>query len=1002
MQRSGLLVVLLLISGSLFYPTDVVLGQLDDTSEEDLEDQNLGAYIWAPKNMVKGETYDAVVILKQATNHGNLALISTSDPSVIRVPQSVSILPYSNHGIFSVDALKQGEADLFVSINGELAETRVMVHSASRQPDSLDILVPSNQTKSDKMIGYVISVDSNGSPVPVKEDVQIRLSASSMIDVPQTIQIKKDSHYTSFVANIAGSGKIFASAQGLKLATQEITKLQDDVTVRVAVAPDVAMQNSKAFFYVWLEKDGRPFKPPYVTEAFLSSSDTGIVRFSENRDITHYGDSVLSIPVINGVGKGVLVTDNPGAAIITANVRGFGSAQTNMVVGSVLLDEDFEIISPQDEEEFDKRVRLLSERMPTIAFSWFYPKITDGKAYGVVALYNMNVTKDVTTDVNFTDTSITVTDEINRVVPVPLDGRTITISSMSGLEYPDVLVLSESNEIAKTRGSGFNHAIEFEVDSLNEGNYTISVSGPGLDRFQSNLDVVSAYSESYNLSVISIPSLPEQRQDLAMISVLDESGALVDVQKSFLGPIKLDVSTINIEEESSNLSITGTGTAVYSGLVKENARITASSSGIDPFEVQLRPAGIAASIEFDVPKIAHVSEKIPYAIHEIDVFGTPLKRIFASSISATAGIVTDGNYLVSNAEDEGRIAVLSTAGADAKTIEAFANEMELSVSSHGNRGKVGKDFQVNLSSDIDDVNVLVDSPFPYKKLDDDLKYVITPDKEGYFNVTFTGIKQGYKTANITFGLFAEKIIELLIKATGSDGNELNIAQTVSIGNVTSTAITPYSAEIKPQFFKTKLASQVDVGNKGYALAKVTAGDNEFSDGMMDMFLEKDTIILAEYERMVQIDVAGAEGSGFYPYGQTVTLSVLPKDKVSFLVREVFDQWDGLPYDTEPVSFTAKEDLSASVMYRDDYSFLMLIVAAIVTATLYTTAIRKKVNLRWEISKLTDLVKSNIKIRSPKVSHIRESFEGKKKKKFSWQLKRKAKDKENKTNSEKDF
>ncbi|MCE2507576.1 MAG: hypothetical protein J4F36_14140, partial [Nitrosopumilaceae archaeon] len=63
---------------------------------------------------------------------------------------------------------------------------------------------------------------------------------------------------------------------------------------------------------------------------------------------------------------------------------------------------------------------------------------------------------------------------------------------------------------------------------------------------------------------------------------------------------------------------------------------------------------------------------------------------------------------------------------------------------------------------------------------------------------------------------------------------------------------------------------------------------------------------------------------------------------------------------------------------------------------------KKVNLRWEISKLADLVKSNIKIRSPKVSHIRESFEGKKKKKFSWQLKRKAKDKENKTNSEKDF
>ncbi|KFM16967.1 hypothetical protein SCCGRSA3_02002 [Marine Group I thaumarchaeote SCGC RSA3] len=987
MKRSGLLVVLLLISGSLFYPTDVVLGQLDDAPEE-LEDQNLGAYVWAPKNMIKGETYDAVVILKQATNHGDLALISTSDPSVIRVPQSVSILPYSNHGIFSVDALKQREADLFISINGELAETRVMVHSASRQPDSLDILVPSNQTKSDKMIGYVISIDSNGSPVPVKEDVQIRLSASSMIDVPEIIQIKKDSHYASFVANIAGSGKIFASAQGLKLATQEITKLQDEITVRVAVAPDVAMQNSKAFFYVWLEKDGKPFKPPYVTEAFLSSSDTEIVRFSENRDITHYGDSVLSIPVIDGVGKGVLVTDKPGAAIITANVKGFGSAQTNMVVGSVLLDEDFEIISPQDEEEFDKRVRLLSERMPTIAFSWFYPKITDGKAYGVVALYNMNVTKDIVTDVNFTDTSITVTDQINRVVPVPLDGRTITISSMTGLKYPDVLVLSESNEVAQTRGSGFNHAVEFEVDSLNEGNYTISVSGPGLDRFQSNLDVVSAYSESYTLSVIPIPALPGLRQDLAMISVLDESGVLVDVGKTFLGPIKLDISTTNIEEGTSNLSISGTGTAVYGGLVNENARITASASGISPFEVQLKPAGIAASIEFDVPKIAHISEKIPYAIHEIDVFGTPLKRIFASSMSATPGIVTDGNYLISNAEDEARIAVLSTVGADGKTIDTFANDMDLSISSYGNRGRVGKELQVNLLSDIGDVKVLVDSPLPYKKLDDDLKYVITPDREGYFNVTFTGIKEGYKTKNITYGLFAEKIIDLLIKAIGSDGNELNISQTVSIGNVSSTAITPYSAEIKPQFFKTKLPAQFDVGDKGYTLTKATGAGKEFSNGMIDLFLEKDTTILAKYERMVQIDVAGAEGSGFYPYGQMITLSVPPKDKMSFLVREVFDYWDGLPYEIEPVSFTASEDISASVVYRDDYSFLMLVIAVIVTTVLYTTAIRKKVNLRWEISKLVDLLRNNIKVNSPKVSHIRKSFEGKKKKKFSWQLKRK--------------
>lgn len=145
--------------------------------------------------------------------------------------------------------------------------------------------------------------------------------------------------------------------------------------------------------------------------------------------------------------------------------------------------------------------------------------------------------------------------------------------------------------------------------------------------------------------------------------------------------------------------------------------------------------------------------------------------------------------------------------------------------------------------------------------------------------------------------------------------------------------------------------------------------------------------------MIKVDVAGAEGSGFYPYGETVTLSVPPKDKVSFFVREVFDRWDGLPYNTEPVSFTASEDLSARIVYRDDYTFLMLVVAAILTTTLYTTAIRNKVNLRWEISKLVDLLRNNIKVSSPKISQIRESLEGKKKK-FSWQLKRKEESKNN--------
>lgn len=989
------IILSLIVSGILFSSHQDVFAQVagdKSPNESESGQENLAAYIWAPKNMIKGETYDAVIVLKQGTKYGDLALIATSDPTIIQVPESVSVLPHTNHGIFQIEALKEGKADVFASIGGELVETGVTVHSASRQPKALDILIPSNVTKAENMMGYVISVDSNGSPVPVKENIQVHISSSSMIDVPQTIEIKNGTHYSKFTANIMGSGKIFASAEGLNLAEQEITKQQDPITVKVGVAPDVAMQNSKAFFYVWLEKDGKPFKPPYVTEAFLSSSDVDLVRFSENQHITHYGDSIITVPIIDGVGKGVLVTDNPGAVIITANVKGFGSAQTNMVVGSVLLDEDLEIIAPEDEEEFDRRVRLLEENTPTVAFSWFYPKVTDNKAYGVVALYNMNVTQDVVTDVNFTDTSVIVTDEINRVVPAPLDGRTVTISSASGLDYPDVLVLSESNEIAHIRGSGFNHAIEFEVNAQNQGNYTLSVSGPGLDRFQSQLDVISAYQESYSLDVLPIPALHNQHQDLAMISVLDESGALIDVEKTFSGPVKLDISTTNIDKDSTlssnKISITNANSAVYGGLVKENAMIVVSSSGIDPIEAQIKPAGVAASIDFDVPQIAHVSEKIPYAIHEIDVFGTPLQRITTSSMSSTPGIETDGVYLVSSIEDDGKVSVLSKVGADANTIDTFANKLDLAVLTQGSQIKVGNEFQVELVSEISDVEILVDSPFPYEKIDD-LKYSIIPNKEGHYNVTFTGIKEGYKTKSTSFGIFAEHIIDLVIKAIGSDGNELNIAQTISIGNVSSSAVTPYSTEIKPHFVKTAFPQQLDVGDKGYVLTKTTAADQEFSNGKVDAFLNDDATILAEYERMIKVDVKDAEGSGFYPYGQTVTLGVPPKEKTSFLIREVFDHWDGLPYgNSQPISFVANEDIHGKAVFRDDYSVLMLILGTITSVLLYFVAFKKKgISPVWYLQK----IKNNLKLQIPRISKINlESLKkipkSKKKRQFSFERK----------------
>jgi hypothetical protein len=293
-----------------------------------------GAYLWAPSDMVTGENYEGVVILDAGAKYGQMMVLSTSDSSIIKIPESVTILPYSNHGIFPIKAIKEGTATIFAVVDGQIIQKTVNVYSSSRVPEGLRIILPANTTKTENILGYVITVDSKGSPASVSKDTKINLNSSPLIQVDDhNLLIKPGSNLAKFSAKIKGSGKIFANADGLRIAEQEITKTQDSVTVKVAVAPNIILEDSKAYFFVWLEKDGKPYKPPYVVHAFLSSSNLDSIRFTARPNVKQYSDSVLQISLTDGVGSGSVISGNSGSAVITANVDKFGSAQTSVVVG---------------------------------------------------------------------------------------------------------------------------------------------------------------------------------------------------------------------------------------------------------------------------------------------------------------------------------------------------------------------------------------------------------------------------------------------------------------------------------------------------------------------------------------------------------------------------------------------------------------------------------------------------------------------------------------------
>jgi hypothetical protein len=959
-------------------------------------------HLWVPSKMIKGETYEGLVVLSDAATGGDLILITSSDKTMIESPKSITILPESNHGIFEIKTLKEGDARIFASVNGEVSSVDVKVYSSNITPDKLGIFLPSNSTKTAKVPAYVFTLDRNGSPAPVIHDTMINLGSSSdMIKIPSSVTIQNQTYYAQFTAEVNGAGKITASAANLKPDTIHVTRQQENVDVMMAVAPNIALENSQVYYYVWLQKDGKPFKPPYVIDVFLSSNDPQVARLAPRSTTQHYGDGTIRVTMADGIARGTMFTGERGSASISANVDGFGYAQADLVVGPATfsnenLTNDIQGGPSSDISDVNSIIssRIDAMYQPNIVLTWVFPSKTTGKAYGVAALYWQNVTKSVSTNIDeINGTAVQSTISTQMLIPLHLDDRTITVASQKGLVHKTIYQMSQSNRLESAEGKGRLSAIEFELDASNQGDYAISVSGAGLGTSQTRLQVVPEYAESYKIDIVLLPSRPQVRQDLAMVSILDGDGNLVD---SGIAKKDIEIITSKIRaSETRTVSWNGASTIVRGELL-EQAGIVAFVKNMGAISADITPAGISTAIEFDLPQLIHVGEYAPYVIHEVDAFGTPLARIKPIGMSTSGGIEIDRNkqHLIAKNNGQGKVAVLADVGADTKNFEAFSNTMNVQIVLDKEKARVGEQIQIIVISDVPNPGIAIDSsvPFTRSKEHGDSKsiyFFAYPDRERIFDVVVTAQKDGFTPVTKSLSFEAVNLYDIIVKAVSTqDGKEIPAKHTIIISNQTINRITPYNKELGPSLITASFPPEQKTGDKIYSLKKIQIGNEEsFNESEIEFFLNDNTEITAYYDRMIKVDVAGAKGSGFYPYGQTVTLSVPPKDKMSFFVREVFDHWNGLPYETEPVSFTASEDISASVAYRDDYTFLMLVVATIVTSTLYATTIRNKVNLRWEISKLVDLLRNSIKVNLPKTSHIKESLEGKKKR-FSWQLKRK--------------
>ncbi len=416
--------------------------------------------LFVPEKMIAGYPYHGMVTLKNPSPVDSLIVLSTVDDFVLESDQSVSIHANQNHGIFNLMPHHVGESKIFASFNGGLVSDTTTIYAEKSGPKKLEVILPGNSTLAENLRGFVFLKDGNGFPTVSDFDRTISLLSAEKIIIPPQVTIFNGTTHASFDMQVMATGDITATGIGLVSGSAHITKSQEVVDVKIAIAPNIALENSYVNYFVWLEQNGRPYKVPYILKVELQSSNTDVLRLGVSPS-SYQNTNTVTISMQDGMAAGRLYTGERGLADVFASVPEYGHASAQIYVGPVRLVED--AIIPED-----PLTKKPQELTPNHIQFWVYPETTDDVAYGVAALYHSETQESISVSINDDGTQITNVVENITLVPLEIEDTVISISSEAGLEHNSDYLL---DDIFPT------HSKIFEITANNVGKYTVTATG---------------------------------------------------------------------------------------------------------------------------------------------------------------------------------------------------------------------------------------------------------------------------------------------------------------------------------------------------------------------------------------------------------------------------------------------------------------------------------------------------------------------------------------------
>lgn len=908
--------------------------------------------LWIPSSMLEDRVYEGVIITQKAYPHGSKALLTSSDPAIVGVDTEAVLLPGKNHAIFSIypKTATSKAVSIFASVDGPLISAESRIYSQQSAPSRLHLILPSNRTVADSMMTYVAIVDENGAPARTDHDVKVLLEAESALDLPDFVTIPAKSFYSSFETEVLGSDTLWAHADGLESASAQIRKTPHNATLQIGVAPDPAGANSYAKYHVWLIMDSLPYSPPGVKVGKIHTNNTSVAGFNAAGQLNSESETLY---IRNGIANGTIYTRSAGAVSITASLPDVGTATSSIIVGPQLSRGENRVPVPdcsgmQSEAGYD--ANLIDVRV--------YPDITSSKASLGIAPYHERVAD-----------SECIGDELDRECtgshngggcgliryPVEVDNRQVSLSvSPPGVSYDELVELTHH-----TFRSFFT---EFELVVQDVGDYVVDATAtnvlPASGSFSSPRN-----PQQYRLHIV--PLLVDaggSEQDVALISIVDSEGALVDTGRAFGRPTRVSITGQGIEE---TVTIAGDSARLRAKL-DVSTTITATAPNLVRAVSEIPLPRIASHIDLDMPANVHLHEEFPFAIHATDSTGTLIETGQRADLVAS-GMSIDWESHRMRAGLAGNItmSVLADYGAHQKSVDVFANKLDMNIRESGATARVGAPFRIDVLTS-GDIEMSVSTGIPWKRVEGTASIEVTSGVPGTFPVTITASKPGYTPESETVYVTVEDYTLLDITATGTDGTELELTgvllglNTRDSESTTSDIVLPWRREYRNLASVEMTFPNSHGAGGGYVFSSVTVNGHSYEQNPVNVAVSGDTKAHTIYERSVMVGVAGDHdvmGTGHHAYDRDVELTAQTKSKFGFLVFEVFDHWENLPDDAvidgDTVRFRALENTNVTAVYRDDYTGALVTALAAMASLVVLRHYRQRhrTSFLWTLGEL---------------------------------------------------